>query len=231
MTTIHDERCAESPVLEADSQPLRGDGCLQQDSPIVHYAVPNSWDGRLAYVVSQVGSPPVLGAVAMGLIATTLSSPRAWTWAGVYVTLSILVPLAYLVWLLHNGRVTDLDVQIREQRSRPFIFTIACAGLTWLAMAVGGAPPQMIMLTGALGLQMVIIFGITLRWKISVHSAAAAGVGTLVWSLVGATWPLLVGVPIIAWSRVRLHRHTVAQTVAGAALGFTIFLVALSMTC
>jgi membrane-associated phospholipid phosphatase len=78
---------------------------------------------------------------------------------------------------------------------------------------------------------MAVIFGITLWWKISVHSAAAAGVATLIWSLIGATLPLLAGVVIIAWSRVRLRRHTVAQTIAGAALGFAIFMVAVSVSC
>ena len=102
--------------------------------------------------------------------------------------------------------------------------------MAWLVLVLGGAPLQMVAVTGGLWLQMVIVFVITLRWKISMHSAAAAGVGALVWSLVGTMLPLLVGVPIIAWSRVRLRRHTVAQTVAGAALGLTVFLTALWLT-
>ena len=182
-------------------------------------------------MISQVGSPPVLAATAMALIASTLSSPRAWRWAGAYVFLAILTPILYLFWLLHRGRVSDLDVQLREERVRPLIFTITCAGLAWLLLALGGAPLEMVAVAGGLWLQTVVIFGITLWWKISVHSAAAAGVATLVWSLAGTSLPLLIGVPIIAWSRVRLRRHTVAQTIAGAALGFAIFIVAVSMAC
>ena len=198
---------------------------------VVDTTIPRTWDGRLAYVISQIASPPVLAIAAMALIAATLSSPRAWTWAGVYVVLAILAPILYLVWLVHRGRVTDLDVQLREQRTAPLIFTVACAGLAWLVLMLGRAPVQMIVVAGGLWLQMVLIFGITLRWKISVHSAAAAGIATLAWSLAGTVLPLVIGVPLIAWARVRLRRHTIAQTIAGSVLGLTIFLVALLMAC
>ena len=77
-------------------------------------AIPRAWDGFLAYVISQVGSPPVLAVVAMALLASTLSSPRAWRWAGVYVFLAIVTPILYLFWLLSHGWVSDLDVQLRE---------------------------------------------------------------------------------------------------------------------
>lgn len=207
------------------------DECQPVAPPTVDTTIPKAWDGFLAYMISQVGSPPVLAATAMALIASTLSSPRAWRWAGAYVFLAILTPILYLFWLLHRGRVSDLDVQLREERVRPLIFTITCAGLAWLLLALGGAPLEMVAVAGGLWLQTVVIFGITLWWKISVHSAAAAGVATLVWSLAGTSLPLLIGVPIIAWSRVRLRRHTVAQTIAGAALGFAIFIVAVSMAC
>jgi membrane-associated phospholipid phosphatase len=199
--------------------------------PVVDRAIPRAWDGFLAYVISQVGSPPVLAVGAMALLASTLSSPRAWRWAGVYVFLAIVTPILYMFWLLSHGWISDLDVQLREERARPLIFTIACAGVAWLVLALGGAPLEMVVVAGGLWLQMAVIFGITLWWKISVHSAAAAGVATLIWSLVGTTLPLLAGVVIIAWSRVRLRRHTVAQTIAGAALGFAIFLVAVSVSC
>jgi len=185
------------------------------------------WSGeRFAYVVSQVGSPPVLTSVGAAAIASVLPTAGAWAWAGVYVGLAILTPLLYLVWLVRRGRVTDLDVQLRRQRTGPLVFTLACAGVAWLVLVLGAAPSPMVALGGAVLLQLAVIFAITLRWKISVHSAAAAGVSTLIWSLMGTPLPLLIAVPLIAWSRVRLGRHTVAQTVAGALLGTAVFTTA-----
>jgi len=191
----------------------------ESEPPVVDSRFPRCWDGRVAYVISQVGSPPVLGATAMALIAWTLASPRAWTWAGFYMVLSILVPLGYVVWLLRRGRITDLDVQLREQRARPMIVTIVCTALTGFVLALGHAPNPMIVVTGLFCLQMVTILVITLRWKISMHTATAAGVAALITPLVGTLLPLLIGVPIISWSRVRLRRHTLGQAVAGVALG------------
>jgi membrane-associated phospholipid phosphatase len=160
----------------------------------------------------------------MALTASTLSDPRAWVWTGTYVLFANLVPLLYLIWLLHRGLVTDLDVQIREQRVRPMVFTTACVGLAGFVLTLGAAPSQMIVVASALWVQTVVIFGVTLWWKISVHCTTAAGVATLAWLLMGTPLPLLVGVPLIAWSRVRLRRHTLAQTTAGTMLGLVIFL-------
>jgi membrane-associated phospholipid phosphatase len=137
--------------------------------------------------------------------------------------------MLYLIWLRHRGLVTDLDVQVRKQRMRPMIFMLVCGGVTWLALALGAAPAQMVFLAGVIWLQMIVIFGITLCWKISVHCATAAGVATMVWVLLGTPLPLLVGVPIVAWSRVRLRRHTLMQTIAGSLLGFGLFAIAISL--
>jgi membrane-associated phospholipid phosphatase len=195
----------------------------------VDTTIPKAWDGRVAYVISQIGSPPVLAIGAMILTASTLSSPRAWIWTGIYVFLAIVTPLLYLIWLVRRGLLTDLDAQLREQRMRPMVVTVACTGLAWLVLALGAAPLQMVVLAGALWLQAVLIFCITLCWKISVHCATASATATLTWFLVGTPLPLLIGAPIIAWSRVRLRRHTLAQTVAGTLLGLAVLLAAISL--
>ena len=228
---VHNKAHAEAAVPEISPQHPQESKRSLARSELVDTAIPRRWDALLAYVISQIACPPVLAAVAMALLASTLSNPRAWRWAGLYVFLAILTPVLYLVWLLHRGRVSDLDVQLREQRMRPLIFTVACGAAAWLALLLGGAPTEMVIIAGGLWLQTTLIFGITLWWKISVHSAAAAGVATLVWSLAGTSLPLLIGVPIIAWSRVRLRRHTVSQTIAGALLGLAIFIVAVRMAC
>jgi membrane-associated phospholipid phosphatase len=163
------------------------------------------------------------------MTAGALATPRAWLWAGIYIVLAILSPLLFLVWLVKRGDVTDLDVQLRVQRSRPLLFTMACGGLAWLALVAGAAPGRMIVLAGGITLQTVLLLGITLRWKISVHTATAAGVAVLACHLLQTPLPLL-GVPLIAWSRVHLKRHTTAQTIGGGLLGATIFLILLLIT-
>jgi membrane-associated phospholipid phosphatase len=216
--TIQDTIGAQAAISEPASE------CQSTDAA-VDTSIPNKWDGRVAYVASMIFSPPMLNAVVMLLTASTLSSGRAWMWAGIYVFLTVLVPLLYLVWLLRRGLVADLDVQLREQRIRPLLFTVVCAGLAWIILKLGVAPQQLVVVASALSLMTMIILSITLWWKISVHCAAVAVAAAVTWSLFGLALPLLMGAPFIAWARVRLRRHTVAQTIAGLLLGLTIFLL------
>lgn len=187
-----------------------------------------SWDFQLAYWVSQIVSPPVLGLGAAILIAATLSTVSAWLWALFYMLLAVLVPVLYVVWLVRCGKLTDLHMPLREERIRPLICTLLVAFAAWGLLWAAAAPRPLQWLAGVNSIQMVLFFAITLRWKISLHCAAAANLAVLSWTLLGgAAAPLVMTVPLVAWSRVHLQRHTLAQTTAGALLGTTILLVAL----
>lgn len=225
MTVIPDETQIPLPTLSPE---VMGEPPLASAFPEhVDADIPQDWLGRLAYVLSQIGSPPVLASISMTLAAWSFApfpGPQAWIWAGGYVLLAVLCPLMYLIYLLRRGLVSDLDVQLREQRIRPMLFTVACGGLAWSALQIVRAPWQMSVLAVGLWVQTAALFVITLRWKISVHCAAATAAAAVVWMLKDTSWPLLVGVPLIAWSRLRLKRHTFMQTVFGTLLGFVVFL-------
>ena len=189
--------------------------------------VPQRWSERVAYIISLVGSPPVLGLVVVLLLTSLTATLRAWFWGALYASLAILIPLLYVVRLARRGIVSGIDLPRLEERTRPMLFAILCSGLAWLMLVLAGEPTHMLILAGTMWLQMALMFVITLRWKISMHSAVAAGVATVVSCMAGTVAPLLIGVPLIAWSRILLRRHTPAQTVAGAILGLTLFTGAL----
>jgi membrane-associated phospholipid phosphatase len=180
-------------------------------------------------LISDVGSPPVLAFVVVALTASWVSAPGAWTWAVIYLLLAVLLPFLHVVWLVRRGQVTDLHLRVREQRIQPLLVTIASAGLGWLVLALAPAPAALTTIAAALWLQTAAILTITLRWKISVHTAAAAGATTIAWVLLGTALPFLLTVPLIAWSRIRLGRHTLLQTLVGALLGFIVFSMAASL--
>jgi membrane-associated phospholipid phosphatase len=181
----------------------------------------------LANTLSSVACPPVLAAGMMAIAASMDGTAHAWRFAALYVGLAIATPILYLIALLRRGTVSDLDVQIRTERWRPLL-----AAQLGMAVALGlfivyGAPPLMVALAGGLLAYTALAFGITLWWKISMHAAAAAAIAALVVTQVGApAFPLLAGVPLMAWARIRLKRHTPAQTIAGAALGSAALIVA-----
>ncbi|MFP4344372.1 MAG: hypothetical protein ACLFU8_06760 [Anaerolineales bacterium] len=201
---------------------------LPSTSPLVPGVVKPATRGeQVAHWISQLGSPPALSLLAVAL--TSLLLDLAAFWALVYLVFAVCLPIGYVIWLVRRGRVTDLDLQLREQRTRPFVVTLAGQALALGLLVLGKGPYPLALVAGTALIQTLCIFLITLRWKISVHTSTAASITVLVWSVAGgvAAAPLVVSVPLIAWSRVKLRRHTPAQTIAGVVLGSTVFLMAL----
>lgn len=179
---------------------------------------------RLAWWVSKLGSPPVLTVVAMLLGAYAAGTSAAWSWASLALAMTVLVPAVYVLWLVRRGRVSDFDLFHRRQRLGPFVVTIVSTAVAWLLLQWGQAPLPLRVLTGAGCIQAALLLAITLRWKISVHSAAAAGLAVFAWLLFAtAALPFFLLLPLVAWSRLRLGRHTLTQILAGTALGSGVF--------
>jgi len=154
------------------------------------------------------------------LLAEQSVERGAWRWATAFGVASVILPSMYVGVQVYRGKISDVHVPLREERIRPFIVAAASAILVLAVFVWWPAPPVFRMLALANALQAVVFFVITLRWKISLHSAAAAGLTVVGISALSASGALLVlTVPVVAWSRVRLHRHTLAQTICGAALG------------
>jgi membrane-associated phospholipid phosphatase len=144
----------------------------------------------------------------------------AWPWVGLAVATGVLAPSGYLLWLYRRGLVSDLDVQRREERWRPLLFTLTALTLTVAALELGGAPALPGALVAANLLLTALVFPITLRWKISMHGAASGAAAALGLFLLGPPAAAgLLAVILVTWSRVHLRRHTPAQALAGAMLG------------
>lgn len=181
---------------------------------------------RVATWISHAASPPVLG-ILSALLLSIGGITWAWEWSVNFVALVILAPAVYVAWLFVRGEITDMHVPVREQRTRPYLVALGAACAAWVLFTWWPAPPLHRVIALAALLQAAVFFLITLRWKISLHSAAAANLAVVGWMVLGAEGLLLgFGIPVIAWARVRLHRHTLAQTVGGALLGVATTLIA-----
>ncbi|MCB1162937.1 hypothetical protein KDL67_09660 [bacterium] len=181
-----------------------------------------------ARAISQLGSPPVLALTMPFLAAAIDPYPRAYAFAGVLAVVAVVLPMLVLVLQWRAGHVSDLDVCRREERWRPFIASLTGAWLAWLLLVLGRAPSSLGAVAALLAITGTALFAVTvgLGWKISVHSAMAALSTMLVWKLLGAGLPVVIGLPLVMWSRLHLRRHTPAQTLAGAALGLAVVLLA-----
>jgi len=188
---------------------------------------PSTRSEWLAYWISNVGSPPMMALAGLIVTATLLPSEGVWRWIAIYTVCAIGIPMGYLGYLLRQGRISDMDVTLREQRARPLIVTLSGLLAAELLFVMGGAPLPFRILAGASLAQAVLVFLITLQWKISMHTSTAAGMAVLILSVAGlAAAPVAISVPLIAWSRIKLRRHTLMQTLAGICLGIGVFLTA-----
>jgi hypothetical protein len=68
---------------------------------------------------------------------------------------------------------------------------------------------------------MLAVCGVATRWvKVSLHMAFGALATTTLLSLGSpAGWALLAVMPVLAWSRLALNRHRLAEVVAGVLAG------------
>lgn len=191
---------------------------------------PLSWDYHVAKWISRIFSPPLLVVIGITLTALKLGAISAWIWAGFYLLMGILIPVLYIVWKIRQGEISDFHIKIREQRIRPMILMLLTSLIAWMVMLLGSAPFALTVFAGAGVIQVAFLLLVTLRWKISGHSTAAAGFAIFLFTLFGdpAATVLLI-IPIVAWARVRRNRHKLNQTIAGSLAGIIFMTIVLHL--
>jgi hypothetical protein len=185
---------------------------------------PSGVPARLAHFISDILCPAVLAVPAL-LIGVWFSGvAETYGYALLYFAVAIPLPVGYLMWLLKTGRIADFHLPNRRDRRGPFVVTsMASLGGVGLLAYLDAPAPFVALLIAAVA-QMLVLFLITLTWQISIHAATVAGLATFAALAVGGgALALSLLVPVVMWARVYLRRHTVAQVMAGGALGCATF--------
>jgi membrane-associated phospholipid phosphatase len=169
--------------------------------------------------VTEVLAPAVLVAVVSPLVAWHAGAPG---WGLALAVFAAGIPFAFILRGVRRG-VYD-DHHVGDWRRRPLILLVAGASVLVVLglMLVFGAPREVMALVAAMLAGLALTLGVTLlaRWKVSLHAAVAAGTATTL-VLVFGRWLLLawLAVALVAWARVRVGDHTVAQVLVGVGLG------------
>ncbi|MEV1111249.1 phosphoesterase PA-phosphatase [Micromonospora sp. NPDC049751] len=142
-------------------------------------------------------------------------------WGIVSAVFAAVIPVLVIKRGVTAGRWADRHLGVRSHRLTVMTLILTSVGIGIGAMAVGDAPCAVIALTLAMFATLAALAVVTLRWKISVHTAVAAGATTMLASQLPtlAIAALAVVVAAVGWSRVALRDHTTAQVVAGGLLG------------
>ncbi len=182
--------------------------------------IPPAKSAILARIISDFLSPPVLAAASLVVVAMFVGTVLVWESIGVFLFIAVVLPTLYVFWLVKKKLVSDFHIPIRRQRIRPMIFMLISGVVSIIALTLLHPPRFIIYLGVAACLQLVVIFVITLRWKISGHAAAVSTFSALCWLLFGSLAGFVfILIPIVIWARLRLKRHTPMQTLAGTVLG------------
>lgn len=179
--------------------------------------------GIVARVVTEICSPAVVVLVLPLAVAWHATGHRPGPtvlWGLVVALFSSILPTAFIVRGARLGRWDGHHVRNREGRLVPLSLSLASTVVGLLVLVFAGAPHDLVALDLAMLATLFACTGITQWWKISIHAAVAGGGAATMALIYGPRWLLLVpAVVLVAWARVRLADHTVAQAVAGALAG------------
>ena len=121
--------------------------------------------------------------------------------------------------LKKQGAIPDIYVSQRERRAIPFIAALAIYFVGAIALLWAKAPSIVTALMLCYVGNSLIMMLITAKWKISIHTSGITGPATVLIYYFGPTaLPFfLLAIPV-AWARVRLGAHNLAQVSAGGLL-------------
>jgi membrane-associated phospholipid phosphatase len=131
------------------------------------------------------------------------------------------LPLYALLTLKRAGRIGNVNIDDRRQRTVPFLLGAASYGVGFFVLRTFHAPLVVQGLMFAYAVNTLGTVVITKFWKISAHAMGVAGPLAALFVQFGAwTLPLFLLLPLVSWSRVFMKKHTVGQVVVGSIVGF-----------
>ncbi|WP_406420728.1 hypothetical protein OH809_22255 [Streptomyces sp. NBC_00873] len=182
---------------------------------------PDTTTASTARAVTDVLQPRNL--LLAGMLAIGLAAADHWTgllWGLLGALCAGIVPAGYIEWERGRGTWGDRHVVDRTKRAPIFLVILGSVGAGSVVMVLGHAPTGILVAMLALWAMTVVLLAVNTVWKISVDASVASAVVALLAAVHSPWWLLAYAMTVaVCWSRVALGYHSVAQTVAGSALG------------
>ncbi|MEU4218206.1 phosphoesterase PA-phosphatase [Actinoplanes sp. NPDC026623] len=179
---------------------------------------------RAAKAITDVLSPAAL--VSLLLLLIPVHAAGIWPglgWGLLAIAFVSAAPLTYVIVRVRRRTLTDVHIGVREHRRIPFVVGLITVLAGLVVLIVFDAPRDLIAFVATVLVLTAATIAVTGFWKISVHAMVAMMTTGILVVLYGPVlWLLLPVVAVIGWARVRLADHTLAQVLAGAALGLAL---------
>lgn len=145
-------------------------------------------------------------------------------WTG-YTFIYLWAIVVFVLYGIRKKFFTDIDVSRRTQRPLFFYFLLFIATTYLIGLSLLHAPRILFIVTISLIFGILIVSAINMKIKASLHVATIAALLLGLSIGYGGYYLLLLFlVPIVGWSRVKLKRHTVSETVVGGIVGSLLLL-------
>ncbi|MFJ8442814.1 hypothetical protein [Kitasatospora griseola] len=178
---------------------------------------------KTARVITDILAPTNL--VIALLLVVGGHSTHSWAglgWGLLAALFCGVIPISIVLLGVKRSKLTDKHIRVRRQRIVPMALSLISVVTGVTLLYVLNAPSDVSALVVAMLVGLVSSLLVTVGWQISIHNSVAGGVAMIL-LLVFGPWalPAVLSAVAIGWSRIILKAHTVAQILAGTALGGT----------
>jgi membrane-associated phospholipid phosphatase len=143
------------------------------------------------------------------------------SWIVLSGVFTILLPCSYFLWLVRKGKISEMYIPERTERSGPFLSLILFYALGALLLRWINASSSVIAALIVHTVNVALITGVTRFYKMSFHVMSAATSGGILFYFFGMPALLiLVLIAALSWSRVYTRAHSLSQVLGGGLLGF-----------
>jgi membrane-associated phospholipid phosphatase len=141
----------------------------------------------------------------------------AWT---VYTMIFLIAISFFVIYGVHKKIFTDLDVSVRSQRPLLFSVGIFMTLIYLWGLSFLNGPKILSIVTVGFIIGVILMALINTRLKVSFHvTTVAALLFTMAIVFQGYYYLTLLLIPMVAWARLKIKRHTLTETIVGACYG------------
>jgi membrane-associated phospholipid phosphatase len=179
---------------------------------------------QIARWVSIIGHPFTFVVMLVATSSWKLHGGRNAAWTTAIVIAAMLIPLGLFIWNRYSlGHWETVDAS--APKDRPALYTAAFLLLIPIGIyfCLRDRSAEMVRGLAAVAILIGILAGLN-RWtKLSVHVALATFATVIILRIAPALGvTLLIFLPLLAWSRLVLSRHSPVEVAGGLLLGFLI---------
>ena len=153
---------------------------------------------------------------------SSLNHALSWT---AYTFIFLAAMTGFLYYCVRKKIFTDMDVSKRTQRPLLFLVSALVGVLYMVGLAIFHGPQVLNIVAVGTLLGVFVTSIVNTKLKASIHVATVSALIFTLAIIYGGYYLLLLFlIPLVAWARLKIHRHTLPETVVGGLLGILLSL-------